>query len=84
MLSLELFFVDNNIHLIFSSQQTTLLLLKKYMNAAKPPEQSKGLGVNRNIGCKNKNSTWYQKGTQCYHIGSTKQFRGETHRYTVH
>ena len=31
--------------------------VKKIINAAKPPEQSKGLGGN--IGCEDKNSTWH-------------------------
>ena len=30
---------------------------QKNLNAAKPPEQSKGLGGS--ISCKDKNSTWY-------------------------
>ena len=33
------------------------LPLRKNMKAAKPPKQSKGLGGD--IGCNNKNSTWY-------------------------
>ena len=39
----------------FSSAEV-LLLIRKYLNAAKPPEQSKGLSGN--IGCKDKRSTW--------------------------
>ena len=34
-------------------------MFKKNLNAAKPHEQSKVLG--RNISCKDKNSTWYQR-----------------------
>ena len=33
------------------------LLLRKNLNAAKPPEQSKCLGGNN--GCKDRKSTWY-------------------------
>ena len=36
-------------------------LFKENLNASKPSDQSTGLGGN--IGCRDKNSTWYKKGS---------------------
>ena len=52
----------------------TLLLvvrLRKNLNAAKPPEQSKGLGGIRTLAVRTKALHGIKTVPQCYHIGST-------------
>ena len=57
---LALGFIRRGFSFIFPcvySIQHPSVFLKKNLNASKPSKQSKGLGGN--IGCRDKNSTWY-------------------------
>ena len=47
-----------------------VFVVKKNLNAAKPPEQSKGL--DDKISCKDKTLHGIKRVPQCYHIRSTK------------
>ena len=63
------------------------VLFKKNLNAAKPPEQSKGLGGIKTLAVRAKTIHGIKGVPQHNHIiRSTVSFRGETHRfrYTVH
>ena len=51
----------------FTNTQNLKELLRKNLNAAKPPEQSEGFGGN--IGCKDKSLHGIKRLPQCYHIG---------------